>query len=108
MKESMVRCWKAADFDGMGRCLSSVDWDTLFTVNFTADTIWKAFSDILDHAINQFVPVKVVRPTTKRNVKHYPRSIKRAIGRKKYLWHRLRDNPKCESVRKDYKLAVPK
>jgi len=51
MKESMVRCWKAADFDGMGRYLSSVDWDTLFTVNFTAGTIWKAFSDILDHAI---------------------------------------------------------
>ena len=79
--------------------MSSVDWDTLFTVNSTADAIWKAFSDILDYAIYQFVPVKAVRPTTKHNVKHYPRSIKRAIGMKKCLWHRLRDNPKCESVR---------
>lgn len=59
----------------MSRYLSEIDWDSLFTVNFTADSIWNAFCNTLNDAIDMFVPVKNMRTTGKRKVKHYPNSI---------------------------------
>ena len=108
VSESISRCWKSADFDGMSRYLSMIDWDSLFTVNFTADSIWNAFCNTLNDAIDMFVPVKNMRKTGKRKVKHYPNSIKRALTRKKCLWRKHRNNPENSAARTNYKLAASK
>ena len=107
-KDSAFRCWKATNFDGMSRYLSAVDWDHIFTVNFTADTIWSAFCDIMNDAIEQFVPVKNTRQTRKLKLKYYPNSIKKALSRKKCLWRKLRSNPDSDIARASYKLAAAK
>jgi len=106
--ESICRCWKSADFDGMSRHLSEVDWDSLFTVNFTADSIWNAFCNILNDAVDLFVPVKNMRTAGKRKVKHYPNSINMALTRKKCLWRQLRNNPESSTAQANYKLAASK
>ena len=107
-KDSALRCWKATNFDGMSRYLSAVDWDHIFTVNFTADTIWSAFCDILNDAIEQFVSVNSTRQTRKLKLKHYPNSIKKTLSRKKCLWRKLRSNPDSDITRASYKLAAAK
>ena len=40
----------------MSNYLSSIHWDILLTINFTADDIWNAFCNILNSAIEQFIP----------------------------------------------------
>ena len=77
--DSICRCWESADFDGMTKHLSEIDWDSLFTVNFMADSICNAFCNTLNDAIDMFVPIKNMRTTGKPKVKHYPNSIKRAL-----------------------------
>jgi len=106
--ESICRCWKSADFDGMSRHLSEIDWDSLFTVNFMADSIWNAFCNTFSDAIDMFVPVKNMRTTGKHKVKHYPNSIKIALTRKKCLWRKLHNNPESSTAQANYKLAASK
>ena len=43
------------DYDSMCRYLRDVKWDDLLTTNFTSDSIWSAFCDILNEAIELFV-----------------------------------------------------
>ena len=63
----------------------------------------------MNTAIEQFVPVKHIKRVSKRlNVKHYPRSIRDALTRKKCLWRRLRADPNCASVKIAYKSAAAK
>ena len=42
------------DYDSMCRYLRDVKWDDLLTTNFTSDSIWSAFCDILNEAIELF------------------------------------------------------
>ena len=51
--------WKDVDWDGMTGYLNEINWYELFTVNFTADSLWKSFSSILYDAINCFVSTRV-------------------------------------------------
>ena len=72
------RCWEAGNYAQMSRYLSLVNWDEFFSVNFTADAIWDGFCDILNTAVEQFIPVKItVQNSTKKQIKHYPCSIKK-------------------------------
>jgi len=51
------RCWKKADFDGMSEYLQDVDWLSMLTTNLSADSLWNAFSQEINKAIDIFVPV---------------------------------------------------
>lgn len=54
--QNVYRQWKAADFDGISRYLYVVDWSRFFSERFTADSIWSAFSQVLNDAIETFAP----------------------------------------------------
>ena len=92
----------------MSRYLSMIDWNSLFTVNFTADSIWNAFCNTLNDAIYMSVPIENMRKTGKRTVKHYPYSIKMALSRKKCLWCKLHNNPESSAARTNYKQTASK
>ena len=64
-ENNTIRCWRAADFEGMSTYLLAVDWDYFF-VNLTIESIWNAFCDIMNTAIEQFVPVKHIKRVSKR------------------------------------------
>jgi len=50
--------WKLGDYSGICDYLTSYNWNDLFMYNLTADNLWQAFRDILDYAIELFVPHK--------------------------------------------------
>ena len=73
--------------------LTGADWLALLTTNLTADTLWAAFRNVLQTAADQFVPIKYQKNNGKtKNKRWYPRPLRRAISRKRCLWHKYRDN----------------
>ena len=62
-------------------------------------------------AVEQFIPVKftVQNSTgTKKQIKHYSCSIKKALARKKCLWRQMRTDPECIETKTAYKIAAAK
>ena len=78
--------WNLGDYSGMCDFLASCNWNDLFMYNFTADNLWHAFREILDYAIEQFVPYKYVCcANIARPGRKYPRHIRELLGRKRCL-----------------------
>jgi hypothetical protein len=98
--------WRETDFTGMSYYLNSVDWHQLLSANFTADSLWTAFANILKAAIVEFMPAKLInaRPDLVR-VKTYPKRIKSAMARKHCLWRRLKADPNSSTLRDQYSKA---
>jgi hypothetical protein len=48
--------WNEADYPALCNYLYNVDWVSLLSVNFTADCIWTAFCEIIDEAVELYVP----------------------------------------------------
>jgi len=87
--------WNRGDYDGLCDYLSAYDWSDIFTYNLTADSLWCSFRDVLDHALELFVPYDYVcsssRPAKNRH-RTYPRHVQKLIARKRCLWrHHKRD-----------------
>ena len=99
-----VRNWKQADFAGISQYLLDIDWLYLLSVNLTTESLWSAFSDILNDAISIFVPIKC-NGKPKRKTKYYPNSIKRAFARKLCLWRKHRADKHNNSIFQAYKLS---
>ena len=79
--------WDKADFDSICEYIAAVNWLNVLTVNLTADSLWRAFSDVLQTAIDRYVPKKTV--SSCMNIKcrrWYPAALRRAINRKRCLW----------------------
>jgi len=86
--------WSQADYDGMNNYIAAVDWLKILSVNLTADSLWAAFSDVLQTAVDLFVPVKSMSEYTNTKCRRwYPAALKRAITRKKCLWRKHRSDP---------------
>ena len=51
--------WDKADFDSICEYIAAVNWLNVLTVNLTADSLWRAFSDVLQTAIDRYVPKKL-------------------------------------------------
>ena len=102
--------WETADCDGMNSYLASVNWYNLLTTNLTVDSLWLAFRDILQTAINRYVGSSIVcandKPRT--NKTWYPPNIKKAIARKRCLWREHRKHPNDPTVAAAYKAALGK
>lgn len=47
--------WNTADFNSMSEYLASVDWCALLTTNLTPDSLWNAFSECLQSAVDLYV-----------------------------------------------------
>ena len=82
--------WSEGDYVSMCAYLREIKWADLLTVNFTADGIWTAFCDILDEAIELFVPS--VTKTTERKARRraYPKHIRVLLQRKRAIWSKCR------------------
>jgi len=93
----------------MNNYLSSVDWQSMLMCNLTVDTLWSAFSETLQTAVDLYVPFYTVGQSGKfvRYVKRhkYPRYIRKAVSRKKCLWQAHRKNPNDTKLRCRYKVA---
>ncbi len=84
--------WKQGDYERMSEHLSAVNWQELFTYNLTPDTIWSAFCQRLDDAIELFVPSVELRQRKKANIRRYPRHIRRLLEHKTVLWRAYKAN----------------
>lgn len=88
------RDWSKANFEGMAQYIAAIDWYGLLEINLTADSIWKAFTEIIQVAIDNNVPVKSHMPNSQqRKCKtRYPPNIRRAISKKRRLWRKRRES----------------
>ena len=111
--------WNKADFDSISGYIAAVNWLDILTVNLTADSLWSAFSTVLQMAIDMYVPKK--RVSEFMNVKYrrwYPAALRHAISKKRCLWSKKRDDPnnatlaaayhtaeqKCKQLLRDYEI----
>ena len=101
--------WKDADYDSMRSYLSGVDWQSLFSFNLTVDSLWSAFCDILQSAIDLYVPFYTVSSSkfsvNRTKLRKYPRVIRKAIARKRCLWRCHRHDLADENLWRQYKAA---
>lgn len=101
--------WSNADYDEMSNYIAAINWNDVLAVNLTADSLWAALSDILQSAIDMFVPVKHVSEYTRtKNRRWYPAALRRAITRKKCLWRKHRESPDDETALSNYRKAEQK
>ena len=101
--------WADADYDSINDYLSNVDWQSILMCNLTADTLWVAFTEILQSAVDLYVPFYTVKQSNKfvhYDKRHkYPRYIRKAVSRKKCLWRLHRKNPDDADLCCRYKVA---
>ena len=95
--------WKNGDYDAMSDYFSNYNWSAMFTVCLTADDLWNGFIDVLNHAIDMFVPFKLVSEQRSQNKhKRYPRHIRNLLARKQCLWRVLRQDKDNLDLRMRY------
>lgn len=97
--------WEEGDYIAMSNCLSQVRWSDILTTNFTADSIWSAFCDILNNAIDAFVPRKRCRVTPGRGPGrggHCSKEIRKLRHKKLTKWRAHRANPNDTNLKIQY------
>jgi len=95
-------CWDKADFNGLNDRMANFDWSQMMMVNFNADTLWTSFSQELQSAINDFVPVRYVS-YDKRVIVKYPAHIRAALARKQCLWQLRKRYPNDIAISNGYR-----
>lgn len=78
--------WAHANYAEMSTFLGNVNWNNIFTTNFSPDDIWYAFTNILNEAIDLSVPSKSVARRQFTTRRHYPRNIRLLFNRKRAVW----------------------
>jgi hypothetical protein len=95
--------WKQGDYDSINNYLCSYDWNKMLTINFKADDLWKAFTTVMDHAIEIFIPFKQVGSVRQAKRKRkYPRSIQHLSSRKCCLWKQVKSLPLNLTIKRAY------
>ena len=86
--------WDQGDYRAMSEYLSSIRWTDLLCTNFTADSIWCTFSDILNVAIEMYIPHKICSSRQVRGPKkrQYPKLIRKIRHKKLIKWRKLKTN----------------
>ena len=92
-------------YDAMNNYLYSIDWHSVFGFNFSADTIWNEFKNILWPIISLFVPKKIVPHKLKYRPKQYPKKIRILLSRKAAIWRLLRNNNSHELKNAYFKVS---
>jgi len=107
---SEVYDWNTADFNSMSEYLASVDWCALLTTNLTPDSLWNAFSECLQYAVDMYVCTKQRPPQQKTSSKphqrpRYPSDVRRAFLAKRSTWRKHRQNPQSPVLLTEYRNA---
>ena len=101
--------WRKANYGAMADYISSVNWFELLTTHLTADTLWTAFSQVLQSAVDLFVPSRYVSSCDGvRCRRWYPAALRRAINRKRCLWRRHRQSPNDADALETYRNSEKK
>jgi hypothetical protein len=97
--------WSRADYVAMSDYIACIDWCSLLAVNFTADSLWAAFCDILHSVIDMFVPAKTycVSASHGEPAKKYPAYIRRAMTSKCCLWRQHKLYPEDIDMHNSYR-----
>ena len=83
----------------------------MLTTNLTPDSLWKALTDTLNRAIQNFVsaiPVRNKQSRRTQNKTTYPKNIRNAMSRTHCLWKRHRQNLLDTNILLAYKAAEVK
>ena len=102
---SAAYCWHKADFNGLNERLMNFDWNQMMTVNLDANTLWASFNQVLQSAINDFVPIHYI-PSRKQVTARYPAQIHAALTRKRCLWKLRKRNPNDVTISNNYRRQV--
>jgi len=90
----------------MSDYIAGIDRLGILSTHLTADSLWAAFSDVLQAAIDLCVPVKYTRNNANVKCKRwYPAALRRAISRNRYLWRMKGESPDNTDVFADYREA---
>ena len=102
--------WKQADMSALCDYLLSYNWSDMFTFNLTADTLWQAFTKVLNDSIEMFVPSIFVYQNNNvipsNNTKKYPSKIRYLISRKRCLWRLSRQHPDQPDLSMNYRILA--
>jgi len=95
-------CWHKADFNGLNERLINFDWNQMMMDNFDADTLWASFNQVLQSAVNDFVPIRNIS-SRKQVTARYPAQIRAALTRKRCLWKLRKHNPNDVTISNKYR-----
>ena len=110
-QNSLRYLWRDEDYTGIANYFNTVNWFNMLTTNLTPDSVWGAFTDTLNSAIQNFVPAIPVRNKQSRRTQNkttYPKNIRNAMSRKHCLWKRHRQNKSDGNIFIAYKAAEVK
>ena len=87
--------WREADFASLGNYLLGIEWTDILTTNFSPDSLWSSFSDILNHGISLYVPSKSYMYSSTAGLKRsqrrrQPDNIKKLQRKKLLQWRKWR------------------
>ena len=68
--DSLRNLWRDGDYTGIANYLNTVNWFIMLTINHTPDSLWGAFTDTLNSAIQNFVPAIPVRNKQSRRTQN--------------------------------------
>jgi hypothetical protein len=97
--------WSQADYTSMVNYLNNINWTQLFCDNITVDSIWQAFLNVLLTAIDCYVPSRLCASASSTNKRSYPKSVRKAIARKRCLWRKHKKEPTNTKITEAYKKA---
>ena len=99
--------WYKADFEAMSQYLDNVDWQSLVYVNPCALSSWDAFMNVLNLAIDLYVPSVTAPSGTKthksKHQNHQSKQMRNCEIKKRLLWNKLRLNPHDTHARSKYR-----
>jgi Reverse transcriptase (RNA-dependent DNA polymerase)/Endonuclease-reverse transcriptase len=97
-RPKQYRDFKRASYDLISVFLSEVRWDEVFSNCISVQEFWSSFQQILNQAIEHFVPLRELRHPKAR----HSRSHRRLLNKKRALWKRLRKDPGNTTLRTVY------
>ena len=95
--------WLQADWTGFNDFILQVDWLYILTENLTVDTLWTAFSRILNAGMESFVPCRVKNSTLLNSKKKYPKRIRQLLSNKGRTFRAMKANPNNNNLVERYK-----
>ena len=103
--------WNEADYNALETYFDCFDWQSLICFHPSAMSMWTAFTAVLRHAIDLFVPFCASRSNTARRPKFCKRHTAEMLqlrSKKLQLWHKLKTRPYDSVIRTEYRLCVSK
>ena len=95
---------EAGDYAAMSNYLRNFDWSHIMSTHFNPDDLWTAFCDVLNYAIDLFIPsVMVHNSNIGRALRRYPSYIRVLFKRKLCLWQQVKRYPHESNLSVRYK-----